>query len=290
MTSRTAIRFSIAIVAAATLLAFVPASGSVRTESPTRPIQAFTRPSSDLQLAFNTSGKVMQTLVEPGDRVEAGQPLIRLDDREARIRVRMHELRSRSTATVDAANATLELHIDELAILREALANDGANVREVARQQLEVERARASVLIEKLKQEESEFEFEAAAINLEKFTLTAPVAGFVEIILPRAGETVEALNPVLRLVTTDPLEIEAAVPARAAQSLARGSTVWVSLDLEGHERFRPAKVRSLSQVADGGTATRIIRIALPNPEGLPAGILAEVRLTEPAASLLAQTE
>lgn len=253
-------------------------------------IEAFTRPSSDLELAFSISGTVMQTLVEPGERVKAGQPLIRLDDREARIRMKLHELRSRSTAAVDAATATLNLQIEELESIKEAREKDGVNIREVARQELEVERARASLLIEELKREESELEYQAAAVNLEKYTLTAPVDGFVEILLPRAGETVEALTPILRLVTTDPLEIEAAVPARDAVRITRGSSVWVSLDLEGYEKFRPATVRSLSQVADGATSKRRVLIEMPNPDALPAGILATIRLDQPHEDALARTE
>jgi len=276
-----------------TMIALVPiaqtASQSTR-QSPSSRIEAITKPSRDLELAFNISGRVMQTLVEPGDRVEAGQPLIRLDDREARIRLRLHQLRSQSTAAIDAAQATLDLTRDELITVQEALAKDGANQREVARQQLEVDRAHASLLIEQLKREETELEFEAAAVQLEKYTLNAPVAGFVETMLPRSGETVEALAPVLRLVATDPLELEAAVPASDAMRLAPQSTVWVSLFLSGHEKYRPATVLSLSQVADGPTSTRIIRIALPNPEGIPAGIRADIRLERPEPALLAQTE
>lgn len=275
------------------MLALVPiaetASQAMGQTQPTR-IEAITKPSRDLELAFNISGRVMQTLVEPGDRVEAGQPLIRLDDREARIRLRLHQLRSQSTAAIDAAQATLDLTRDELTTVQEALAKDGANQREVARQQLEVDRAQASLLIEQLKREEAELEFEAAAVQLEKYTLNAPVAGFVETLLPRSGETVEALAPVLRLVATDPLELEAAVPANNAMRLAPQSTVWVSLFLSGHEKYRPATVLSLSQVADGPTSSRIIRIALPNPEGIPAGIRADIRLERPEPSLLAQTE
>ncbi len=273
----------------ALLATILPAAQSSRQVTAPR-IEAITRPSSDLELAFNISGRVMQTLVEPGERVEPGQPLIRLDDREARIRIRLHQLRSQSTAAVDAAKATLELALDELSTMQEVRARDGANQREVARAQLEVDHARATVLIEQIKREEAELEFEAAAVNLEKYTLTAPVGGFVETLLPRTGETVEALAPVLRLVSTDPLELEAAVPANAAMRLSPQSTVWVSLDLEGHEKYRPATVLSLSQVADGATSTRLVRIALPNPDGIPAGIRADIRLDRPDPGQLAQTE
>lgn len=271
------------------LAALLPAAQSHR-QSHTPRIEAITKPSQDLELAFNISGRVMQTLVEPGDRVEPGQPLVRLDDREASIRIRLHQLRSQSTAAVDAAQATLELALDELSTMRDVRAKDGANQREVARAQLEVDHARATVLIEQLKREEAELEFEAAAVHLEKYTLSAPVGGFVETLLPRTGETVEALAPVLRLVSTDPLELEAAVPADAATRLSPQSTVWVSLYLEGHEKFRPATVLSLSQVADGATSTRLVRIALPNPDGLPAGIRADIRLDRPDADQIAQTE
>jgi RND family efflux transporter MFP subunit len=273
----------------ATLSIAVPPAGSVSARS-ADPIRAITRPSRDLELAFNISGRLMERYVQPGDYVEAGTPLLRLDDREARIRMKLQELRAQSTAALDAAKATLDLQKDELETIKRARADDGVNEREVARQQLEVERAEATLLIERLKREEAELEFEAAAVILEKYTVSAPVSGFVEIVLTEPGETVEALSPVLRLVTTDPLELDAAVPAADTMSLTPGSTVWVSLDLPGHEAFTPATVIALSQVADGATSGRRVRIALPNPEGLPAGIAATVRLTDPAMRSDARAE
>ena len=130
---------------------------------------AVVRPSEDLELAFSISGRVMEALAEPGDFVQAGSPLLRLDDRDARIRLKLAEIRARSTAALDAAKATLELQRDELETIKRARADDGVNEREVARQQLEVERAEATLLIEQLKREEAELEFEAAAVILEKY-------------------------------------------------------------------------------------------------------------------------
>ncbi len=251
---------------------------------------AIVRPSEDLELAFSISGRVMESLAEAGDYVEAGAPLLRLDDRDARIRLKLAEIRARSTAALDAAKATLELQRDELETIKRARADDGVNEREVARQQLEVERAEATLLIEQLKREEAELEFEAAAVILEKYTLVAPVSGYVELVISKPGETVEALSPVLRLVSIDPLEIEAAIPASASMALRPGSTVWVSLQLPGQTDYREASVKSLSQVAEGGTSQRRVRISLPNPDGVPAGILARVRLEEPHSDAMTRAE
>ncbi|MFI4853740.1 MAG: efflux RND transporter periplasmic adaptor subunit [Phycisphaerales bacterium JB065] len=267
-------------LAIATIAVAMQSGDRSRPSAPQR-ITAITKPSRDLELAFNISGRLMERLVEPGDYVEAGTPLLRLDDREAKLRMKLQELRANSTAAIDAANATHDLHVDELEILKEALADGGANQREVARQQLEVERAKATIYIEELKREEAQLEFEAAAVILEKYTLHAPVSGYIEIVLTEPGETVEALSPVLRLVSTNPLILDAAIPAADAMRLRPGSTVWISMDLPGHEEYRPATVSSLSQVAVGATSQRLVRITLPNPDGLPAGISASVRLDEP---------
>lgn len=276
---RTALALGVSLTIATIAIAVQSAD---RTQSgASQRISAITKPSRDLELAFNISGRLMERLVEPGDYVEAGTPLLRLDDREAKLRMKLQELRAISTAAIDAARATHNLQIEELEILKEALADGGANQREVARQQLEVERAEATIFIEELKREEAQLEFEAAAVILEKYTLNAPVSGYVEIVLTEPGETVEALTPVLRLVSTDPLLLDAAIPAAEAMRLSPGSTVWVSMDLPGHEEFAEATVASLSQVAVGATSQRIVRITLPNPDGLPAGIAATVRLDDP---------
>lgn len=268
---------------------FAQSGARPRTADPLA-FDAVVRPSEDLELAFSISGRVMEALAEPGDFVQAGSPLLRLDDRDARIRLKLAEIRARSTAALDAAKATLELQRDELETIKRARADDGVNEREVARQQLEVERAEATLLIEQLKREEAELEFEAAAVILEKYTLIAPVSGYVELVISKPGETVEALTPVLRLVAIDPLEIDAAIPADLSMSLRAGSTVWVSLQLPGETVYREASVKSLSQVAEGGTSQRRVRISLPNPDGLPAGILARVRLDKPRDDAMTRAE
>lgn len=280
LATRTVLAIGVSL-AIATIAVAMQSGDRSRSGEP-QPITAITKPSRDLELAFNISGRLMERLVEPGDYVEAGTPLLRLDDREAKLRMKLQELRANSTAAIDAANATHDLHVEELEILKEALADGGANQREVARQQLEVERARATIYIEELKREEAQLEFEAAAVILEKYTLDAPVSGYVEIVLTEPGETVEALTPVLRLVSTDPLILDAAIPAADAMRLQPGSTVWISMDLPGHEQYTPATVASLSQVAVGATSQRLVRITLPNPDGLPAGITASVRLDKPS--------
>ena len=82
----------------------------------------------------------------------------------------------------------------------------------------------------------------------------------------------------------------AAIPAELSMSLRAGSTVWVSLQLPGETVYREASVKSLSQVAEGGTSQRRVRISLPNPDGLPAGILARVRLDKPRDDAMTQAE
>src|SRR5262249_46562371 len=56
-------------------------------------------------LSFEQSGRITEILVDEGDRVKAGQPLARLDDRAARAQV------AKAEAALDAAEARRDLAI-----------------------------------------------------------------------------------------------------------------------------------------------------------------------------------
>ncbi len=49
------------------------------------------QPARSVDLPFQSSGQVREVLVKPGDRVAAGQPLARLDDRDQRLQVQQAE-------------------------------------------------------------------------------------------------------------------------------------------------------------------------------------------------------
>jgi multidrug efflux pump subunit AcrA (membrane-fusion protein) len=111
--------------------------------------------------------------------------------------------------------------------------------------------------------------YEQAALDLQRMRLVSPADGVVEEVLAKAGESVDALAPVLRLVNVDPLWIDAPVPLDVARGLAAGSKAMVTLP--GREKPAVGKVIHVSRVADSASKTLEVRIELPNPDARFAG-------------------
>ena len=252
-------------------------------------VDAVSRASEDLALSFTISGRVAEVLVEEGDEVAAGEALVRLDSRLARLDEAIAAAAAGSVAEVDSARATLALLETELVRVRDAASREAAATFEVERKALEVQRARARVRIEEERRELARLRLERARAVVADHGLSSPIAGRVERVTVSPGETVEALSPVVRVVRVDPLRVDAAVPVWRTLTLVRGDAAWVrlvSLDGPGEAvgAWLRGEVASLASVGDAGSETREVRVVLENDEGLPAGARVVVRFDRPAVS------
>lgn len=236
-----------------------------------QPIEAVTQPSVDLRLAFAVPGVVATVVADPGARVEPGAALVALDDREARAVEELQRLRAQSTLEVDAAEAEWRLAQNEEARVRDAFEKGAAGAFEVERAALQTGRRKVELDLATRRREEAALLLRQATLRREQYTLTAPAAGVVEQVLVEPGEGVEAQRPVVRLVSVDPLRIEAPVPTERTLSISHGDRATITWLLPTGKRSLEARVVSVATVADAASDTRLVRLEAPNPEGLPAG-------------------
>lgn len=276
----------LAVVAAIPLLDSWGGRSLAQPGSPgSGPIDAITRPRHDLELAFTTAGRVAERLVEPGQRVPAGAPLLKLDDSEQSANLELLRVRAQSDIEVNNAEADLRMAQSEEARIRDAHSRDAAAAFEVERAELETLQASLRFELSKQRQLEAQLTLAQAQRRYEALTLSAPIAGVVEQVLVEPGETVEALRPVLRLVATDPLLVEAPAPTAQTLALTPGDSAWVRWRLPGEPRVVEGRIAHIAAVADPASDTRLVRIEAPNPFGLPAGSQVEVWLSRPPADI-----
>jgi RND family efflux transporter MFP subunit len=245
--------------------------------SPAEPPRAFTgtlRPRREAEIAFRTGGRIVERLVEPGDRVSAGQVLARLDAADLVLALRAAEAdlsaaeaeRARTAADAERARALRAGgHIAVAALdQRETAARAAAERAEAAAAALALARNRLSYA-----------------------TLTAPTDGIVTAILAERGQVVAEGRPVLRLADLAEREIEVAVPESALPALSSpGATArfWALPDAP-----LPVRLREVSPQAQGALRTYAARFALEEaPASLALGMTATVHLPprgEPVATV-----
>ncbi|MBP2227785.1 multidrug efflux system membrane fusion protein [Azospirillum agricola] len=220
-------------------------------------------------LTPQVEGHVAELLVEAGDRVEAGQPLLRLDDTVARL-----ELERLQHALREAEH----LHRDARRLAREAETLAGA--QSVSRSKSQTQTAQAAIEEARVSQLRA-----AVAIQGERLrhhTLAAPFAGAVTGRQAERGQWVGTGGAVLRLTGTDPLRVDVAVPERHFGRIAAGTPVTV-LAAEGSGGNRDgaggiaASVERIVPAADPVSRSFLVHIGLPNPTGaLMPGMSARV--------------
>jgi multidrug efflux pump subunit AcrA (membrane-fusion protein) len=162
--------------------------------------------------------------------------------------------------------------------------------KKIAGSQLEYDRARTllearkvDLDIAKLQRLQAGITLRVREAQLERVMIRAPFDGIVDNVLVEAGEVKRDTDPVLKIVATDPLSMDVNTPTDQAftLSLKKGDKAWVVLDVPGEPAVYVGKIVEVGAEADFGGRSLRIRVELPNPAELPAGIQAWVRFTQP---------
>lgn len=207
-------------------------------------------------LAAEVEGTVEAVEVDLGDRVSAGDVLVRIDTRSIATEVEEAEA-NYGQAEEDAARA--EALYEKRSITHDRLTT--------ARTTLEVARAR----------------LESARIRLAKSTIRAPWDGEVAARDVEVGDFVEVGQGVLDLVQTDCLEIQAEVAAEDAPYVRQGETATLRLQSLPGETFE-AKIVRIGAALNPTSRTLPIEVEIDNPGGrLKPGMFG--RLTLPRRQL-----
>jgi RND family efflux transporter MFP subunit len=208
-------------------------------------------------VAALVSGPVEEVLVDVGDRVAMGDPLVRLS---TDVTLGLRNLReaevNEKKASLGSSQAQLRLARQELARLenlKKSAAFSQASYEdkraEVARFESLVAEAKASVV-------RAQANLELADLDMRRSEIQAPYNGVVVVRQAVAGAFINTGAPVISLVNDEDMEIEADVPAGRLAGLAPGRAVRAALD-DGRNIM--VVVRSVIPTENALTRTRPVR-------------------------------
>jgi len=238
---------------------------------PSDGFDAIAVPDHDLDLGFVIRGEVKLVAVEPGDQVKKGDALIGLIDDSIVAQENLQRIRSKSTLEIDASKSEFDLAVLEEAAAQKAHDRHAINDLEMQRAKTNTVRKRLAWQLFVQRKEEAAAQYQQIVAQLEQHHLVAPIDGTVEIVNVDIGELVADVKPVLRLVTNNPLVVDAPVPMTVANTLVAGGTANVMFpQLVGTPSLQ-GTIDHVATVADPGSETQLIRIIVPNPDGLPGG-------------------
>lgn len=211
----------------------------------------------DASLSSRAAGLVSELLVDVGDRVKKGQPLLRLDPALTR-----HELAQRKATA----------HAEQVA--RDEAQRQVAEAEKLADQKLfpqtELDLRRAALAQAEATLEQAEASAALQEEVLARHTLTAPFDGVIAARSTDIGEYVSLGTPVLRLVAPAPLLLDMQMPQEYYPALPRLQRIEVRPDLAPGQSFS-AELISAVPVSDATARSFLARLQIEGDGALLPG-------------------
>ena len=202
----------------------------------------------EAEISPSGAGLVERMGVDVGDRVEAGEVLLSLDDE-----LEQFGLEAASAATVQARAGLADVR-RRLAEARQLVSKNLIPESDLLSLESQVEVSRAEVV-------RLEAEQKPQAARLRRHELVAPFAGVISRKLAEAGEWVEPGTAVVELIATDGLQLDFRVPQRYYPRIDADSRLLVSLEaLPGRQLV--ARIGTVVPVNDPSARTFLLRAYL----------------------------
>jgi membrane fusion protein, multidrug efflux system len=206
-------------------------------------------PDEEVELSFETSGKVVGIFFSEGTRVKKGDLLSKINDRP--LQAQLLKLQAQRKLTEEREFRQKQL------LDRDAISQESYDQVATELQSLE-----ADILLVQARISETE--------------LRAPFDGIVGLRMISEGAFATTQTKIVRLVKISPLKIEFSIPERYAGEIAPGYPISFAID--GITQTFTAKVYAVDPKVDINTRTIVARALYPNlNEELKPGRFASVR-------------
>ncbi len=208
-------------------------------------------PDEEVNLSFETSGKITHIYFKEGSHVEAGALLAKINDAPLQAELRKKE-------------AQVKLMQDRLYRSKALLEREAVSKESFQEAEANLTALRA--------------EIDGVKAQLAQTELRAPFSGVVGLRQVSVGAYATTATTVATLTKTSPLKVEFSVPERYAGTLTSGTPL--TFTAEGDLTPRHAKVYASDSRVDPETRTYTVRALYPNANGeLVPGRYVSVELT-----------
>ncbi len=203
----------------------------------------------------DTQGKVVNVMIERGQRVKLGQPVVQLDVRSAALGAR------EAQANLEAARAQKQLAEEECKRTKTLLDKGAITQSEYDRQSTQCTAALQSVSA-------AQARTEMMTKSVTDGLVRAPFDGVVSERMISPGEWVAPGKPLFTLVKDDPLKIELSVPEVAVRSIHEGERVELRSVAYPDKAYQASVTRIGAEI--GRTRSLIVEAQIER-EASPAG-------------------
>ncbi len=212
------------------------------------------------RISTRVTGYVRSVLVEEGDRVRAGQVLLRLDSRDAVSRI------EQAGAALAAAGSRLENAETYYNRIKKLYDEQSATSQQLDNVRTQYEAAKAGAQAARNRVTE-------ARSQLDYYNIKAPFGGFVTSRAVAEGDMGAPGAPLVTVEMQDSLKIVTTLGEKDVGKISAGQSALVEI---GSGRFQ-ARVESVVPAGDPATRRFKVRLVVPNEDGtLVSGLFARV--------------
>ncbi|MGH7924648.1 MAG: efflux RND transporter periplasmic adaptor subunit [Candidatus Binatus sp.] len=231
----------------------------------TAEVQGALFPREHAVLSAEVEGKVAEVAADFGDKVSAGQVMLKINPREYQLRVETAQ------AALDQARAKLAnstSRYNRAKTLKQAAAISAEQFDQLAAQ-LRVDQA------------DTESAQEAVAMARKKLgdtEIKAPFSGSVQRRMVSLGEYVAPGKELYELIATDPIKLRCPMPERFVPLARVGMPVKLAIDAKPGASYS-GKITRIAPALDESSRTLLIEAEVANPDGaLKPGFFAHVTM------------
>lgn len=218
-----------------------------------------------ITVASRVEELVEQVMVEEGQRVKAGQALVRLDRRHLKLRL--------GEATAALAESTAGLEQLERDLVRKQALYEKKSVPLKS-----LEDARTAVTRQKAVAQRNRESMELLRLQVRDAVIASPADGVVVARLVNQGEWVKKGGPIIKLSVLDPIKVLVRVPERFLPHITLGQEVCCTADANPGKTYC-GDIFAIIPSGDPDSRTFPVQIRVSNPGGrLMPGMLMRVNL------------
>ena len=227
-------------------------------------LDCLVKPEMYVELSSPVESVLEEILVDIGDTVERGEPLVRLGASVEKAKLRLAQLQAKSSSDVENRREQLRYAKQYHKRMQDLLAQN--SVSQYEKDKAETEVALAQIELNKAKEKRSiaQLNRELAQSQLALRTIKSPINGIVVDRYAMVGESV-AGRTIMKLAKVDPLKVELIAPTEYFGLIERGMEVEIYPEQPANQVFM-ATVTIVDQLIDPASGSFTVRMELPNPE------------------------
>jgi len=226
-------------------------------------LDCLVKPEMYVELSSSVDAILDQMLVDTGDQIKKGQPLVKLERTVQIARVHLARMQADSNSDIDNRRVQLLYAKRNYKRIKNLYARKSVSLYE--KDKVETEVALAEIELSKAteKKKMAQLSLELALAELERRTIRSPIDGIVVDRYSMVGESVVE-RTIMKLAQVDPLRVELIAPTEYFGLIKKGMEVDIYPERPANKSFI-ATVTIVDQLIDPASGSFTVRMALPNP-------------------------